>query len=141
MLLPEGSGKFQSLDSFQLDYRKSNTTGGRLSFLFRHTQDPHLQLVTVHDLLELWEKNIQAVVFSLDPPAPAMEMRFDPFNLMRFSPASLQNKPGVLHTFLITDYLLKMFTVYREVQGRYPYTTRPLDKLLRHLPPTFTQSD
>jgi len=44
---------------------------------------------------------------------------------MEFNPPSLHNTQ-LLHTLLLTDYLLKFFTTGREVRGRFPFEQRSL---------------
>src|SRR5205085_10425977 len=54
---------------------------------------------------------------------------YHPFNKMRFYPPLLRSYANILHTLLITDYYLKLFTVYQHVQGDYPWEFGEIDEL------------
>ena len=120
--------KFCSIDGFEFNYKTGN-----INLLFKpaNQEEPYESLITIFDLRELLEKNIQAAIFSLDPVDP--EKPYHPFNEMYFSPSSLY-QTTLMHTMFLTDYLLKFFTIKQEVQGKHPYAMRSLNHLTRHLP-------
>lgn len=121
--------KFRSVDGVEIDEET-----GEVSFLLRAWEDndvPYEKLLTIYDLNEMLARNVRATFFSLDPVDP--DKPYHPFNLMRFAPSSIY-ETQLLHTMLLTDYLLKFFTVRQVVQGRPPYDVRPLDQLLQNLP-------
>lgn len=120
---------YRSLNGLELNYHT-----GQMRFLFQPVakNDPsYTQVISSFDLSEMLEKNISEAIFSLDPVDP--DMLYHPFNKMRFAPTSVY-KTEFLNTMLLTDYLLKFFTVAREAQSEYPYATRELDLLTSHLP-------
>lgn len=131
LLIPadERVAVFESIDGLEVDYAT-----GSLSFSMRPVRDDHpdyMDLITVYDLNEMLEKNIMGGFFSLD--GVDSDMQYHPFNQMRFGPSSLY-KTQMMHSMLLTDYLLKFFTVGREVKGSFPYDRRSLDTLIASLP-------
>lgn len=120
---------FSSIDGLQLNYKT-----GELTFILDPCQvdaQDYKRLLTLTDLSELFERNITAAIFSLDPADT--DMAYHPFNKMRFAPSTLFNSQ-LLHTMLVTDYILKFLTVGQEVQGKHPYDMRSIDKFIQHLP-------
>ena len=122
--------KFRALDGVELNYKT-----GQIAFSFNQWEkgkNPAYDgLLTIFDLSEMLDRNMMGAIFSLDPVDP--DMFYHPFNQMRFSPSSIY-QTQMLHTMLLTDYLLKFLTVGQEVQGRYPYQMRSLDQLTAQLP-------
>ncbi len=86
---------------------------------------------TLFDLEDMLAKNITGAIFSLDPVDT--EKEYHPFNLMRFSPPQLADSE-LLHSMLLTDYILKFLTTNQEVNGAYPFAQRPVANMIEHLP-------
>lgn len=124
----ESWAKFQSLDGIQLDYKR-----GELNFVLTpwDSKTSYEKAFTQLDLREMISNNIEGAFFSLDPVDP--DMGYHPFNVMRFAPSRLY-ETEFLKTLLLTDYLLKFLTMKHEVQGQFPFATRPITKLIAHLP-------
>lgn len=95
------------------------------------TDVPSQKLVTLNDLQQMVERNIEGGFFSLDPVDP--DMPYHPFNKMRFGPTQLYDTE-LMHSMLITDYILKFMTTDQEVQAAYPYERRSVEDMIRHLP-------
>jgi hypothetical protein len=124
-----GLDVFRAVEGVTIDYKT-----GDICFVFKpwQAQDPlWAKALTLFDLQELIQKNIVGGFFSLDPVKP--DMPYHPFNQMRFGPPQLY-ETQLLHSMLLTDYLLKFLTVGQEVQGGHPYAGRSLDTLLAPLP-------
>lgn len=121
--------QYRSIDGAEINQK----TGEINFYLTQWTQERpnYEQLFTLSDVHELLEKNIDSAYFSLDP-ADA-DRPYHPFNLMRFAPEQLMESE-LLHSMLLTDYMLKFFTTYQEVQGQYPFACRPVDSMIAHLP-------
>jgi curved DNA-binding protein CbpA len=120
---------FESLDGLEIDYATST-----ISLVVRKTPPrarDSQKLLTIYDFQEILERNLAGAFFSLDPVDP--DMPYHPFNLMRFAPSAVY-KTQLYYSMLFTDYLLKFFTVGREVGSRWPHARRPLDELLIELP-------
>ena len=120
---------FESLDGLEIDYSTST-----ISLVVKKTtpsSTDRQKLLTIYDFQEILERNLAGAFFSLDPVDP--DMPFHPFNLMRFAPSAVY-KTQLYYSMLFTDYLLKFFTVGREVGSRWPHARRPLDELLIELP-------
>lgn len=111
----------------------NHATGEINFFMIPWTRDRSIyeKVFTLFDLQEMLEKNISGALFSLDPVDP--DKPYHPFNLMRFSPSQLCESE-LLHTMLLTDYVLKFLTTHQEVQGRYPFEQRPVASMIEHLP-------
>jgi hypothetical protein len=90
------------------------------------------QTFTLFDLIALFEQDIQGAVFSLDQANP--DLPYHPFQQMRIVPANLY-ATQLQQTMLLTDYLLKFFTVGCEAGAHFPYPMRGLEQLLAGLPP------
>lgn len=121
--------KFTSLEGFEINYKT-----GEISILLHRWDDheyPHHQAFVLFDLHEMIAKNLKNAIFSLDPVDP--NKPYHPFNAIRFAPDNL-HKTELLNTMLLTDYMLKFLTVNREVQGNHPYTLRPAEQMIKHLP-------
>jgi curved DNA-binding protein CbpA len=124
-----GISIFQSIDGVEF-----NQNTGELFFSFRTKQEDYpeyTQLLTAYDISEMIEHGIDHAIFSLDGVDP--DMQYHPFNFMRITPSAIYNTQ-LMHSMLITDYLLKFFTVGREVRSIPPYDRRALDPLLADLP-------
>ncbi|EDP46833.1 hypothetical protein RICGR_0142 [Rickettsiella grylli] len=89
------------------------------------------RLLTLFDLDEMFQNQMTSAYFSLDSVDP--DMPYHPFNQMRFAPSTLCHSQ-LLHTMLLTDYLLKFLTVGQEVQCQHPYDLRSLDEVTQKLP-------
>ncbi|MBP9777579.1 MAG: hypothetical protein KBD25_00190 [Rickettsiaceae bacterium] len=125
----EAIQRFKSLNAVTM-----NKKTGHIEFIFDPLRDDEAKFkgaLTVYDLIEMLEKNIQIAFFSLDPVDG--NMHYHPFNVMRFGPENIY-RTQFFNSMLITDYLLKFFTVNQEVQARDEFKTRPLDNLLQNLP-------
>ncbi len=121
---------FNSFDGFQIDY---NT--GEITVLASPYQpdDPTSQpLLTQCDLNEIIANDLIFAQFSLEGVNLDLELD-DPFCRMVFAPPSLAST-GLLATFFLTDYLLKMFIVGCQVQGRPPYNLDNIDSIVSQLP-------
>lgn len=119
----------EAIDGLMINYHT-----GTLKFSARPYRPEHpayMRLLTPFDLAELIENNIHGGIFSLDGVDP--DMPYHPFNQMRFAPATLY-KTQLMQNMLITDYLLKYFTVGREPRGRFPFDIRPIHTLISQLP-------
>ncbi len=120
---------YNSVEGFEINYYT-----GDLAFIFkpwREGEPTYNQVLTLLDVQELCKRKLTSAIFSLDPPDP--DKPYHPFNQMRFAPSALYESQ-LLHTMLLTDYLLKFLTVGREVQGCYPYALKPIDDLTGCLP-------
>jgi hypothetical protein len=107
---------------------------GRMSFILDYCEDSernYNRLLTWFDLNEMLQRQLGSAIFSLDAANP--DMPYHPFNQMRFAPSTLHHSP-LLHTMLLTDYLLKFLTVGQEVQRRDPYELRSLANIIQPLP-------
>ncbi|MES2204901.1 MAG: DnaJ domain-containing protein [Pseudomonadota bacterium] len=122
-------GQFKSLDGIEFHHDT-----GEITFQLTpwHAEMPlYDKLFTLADLGELFSKNLSGAYFSLDP-ADA-DMKYHPFNQMRFGPPLLEGS-SLIQTMFLTDYLLKFLTVSQEVQGKYPFAFRSVNTLLENLP-------
>lgn len=111
-----------------------NYKTGEIDFILDYCEDgesDYNRLLTPFDLSELFQRRLTSAIFSLDPVDP--DMPYHPFNQMRFAPSTLFHSQ-LLHTMLLTDYLLKFLTVGQEVQRRDPYELRSLDRITSRLP-------
>ncbi len=107
---------------------------GRMSFILDYCEESerdYNRLLTWFDLNEMLQRQLGSAIFSLDAANP--DMPYHPFNQMRFAPSTLHHSP-LLHTMLLTDYLLKFLTVGQEVQRRDPYELRSLANITQQLP-------
>ena len=107
---------------------------GRMSFILDYCEESerdYNRLLTWFDLNEMLRRQLGSAIFSLDAANP--DMPYHPFNQMRFAPSTLHHSP-LLHTMLLTDYLLKFLTVGQEVQRRDPYELRSLAHITQQLP-------
>lgn len=95
------------------------------------TDVPSQKLVTLADLQQMIEQNVEGGFFSLDPVDP--NMPYHPFNKMRFGPTQLYESE-LMHSMLLTDYMLKFLTTDQEVQAAYPYDRRSVEDMIQHLP-------
>lgn len=95
------------------------------------TDVPSQKLVTLADLEQMVTRNIEGGIFSLDPVDP--DMPYHPFNKMRFGPTQLYESE-LMHSMLLTDYILKFLTTDQEVQAAYPYDRRTVEDMIKHLP-------
>ena len=87
----------------------------------------------VHTVLQIPTTDLFPIIFSLDPPSEAQH--FHPFQQLRFEPASLE-RTDLLHTLLMTDYLMKSFSVGSDVSAKPPFMQRDCSEgLLANLPP------
>ncbi|CAM4428928.1 MAG: hypothetical protein LEGION0403_FIIPPAGN_02740 [Legionella sp.] len=121
---------YKSVEGFQVNHQTGN-----ISF-FMEPWSPEDQdwerLFSGYDVNEMMVKNLGAAFFSLDPVDP--EKPYHPFNTMRFAPSGLADS-ALMHTMLLTDYMLKFMTTGQEVQGIYPFERQPIENALSHLPP------
>ena len=111
-----------------------NFKTGKMSFILdfcEKNERDYNRLLTWFDLNEMLQRQLGSVIFSLDAANP--DMPYHPFNQMRFAPSTLHHSP-LLHTMLLTDYLLKFLTVGQEVQRRDPYELRSLTNITQQLP-------
>ena len=111
-----------------------NYTNGKMAFILDSCQEnePDFnRLLTLFDLDEMFQNQMTSAYFSLDAVDP--DMPYHPFNQMRFAPSTLCHSQ-LLHTMLLTDYLLKFLTVGQEVQRQDPYELRPLNEVTQKLP-------
>ncbi len=120
---------YKTIHGAELNYKT-----GEMAFILDYcekNESDHNRLLTIFDLNELFQRRLTSALFSLDPVDP--DMPYHPFNQMRFVPSILYHSQ-LLHTMLLTDYLLKFLTVGQEVQCRDPYELRSLDKITNQLP-------
>jgi curved DNA-binding protein CbpA len=120
---------YKTVHGVELNYKT-----GKMAFILDYCQEhekDYNRLLTLFDLNELIQRRLTSAIFSLDPADP--NMPYHPFNQMRFLPSTLHHSQ-LLHTMLLTDYVLKFLTVGQEVQRRDPYELRPLDNITQHLP-------
>jgi curved DNA-binding protein CbpA len=111
-----------------------NDETGEIVFYMKplvHTDVSSQKLVTLTDLEQMVERNIEGGFFSLDPVDP--DMPYHPFNKMRFGPTQLYDSE-LMHSMLLTDYILKFLTTDQEVQAAYPYDRRSVEEAIKHLP-------
>jgi curved DNA-binding protein CbpA len=120
---------YRTVHGLEVNYKT-----GKLGFILDYCEakEPDFnRLLTLYDLDELFQNQMTSAFFSLDPVDP--DMPYHPFNEMRFAPSTLYHSQ-LLHTMLLTDYVLKFLTVGQEVQRRGPYDFRPLDEITKKLP-------
>ncbi|KIE05775.1 hypothetical protein NF27_CY00110 [Candidatus Jidaibacter acanthamoeba] len=120
---------YGSLNGFEV-----NNETGEISFQLKewNANDPeYSKLFTINDLNEMLERKTSCISFSLDPVD--LDMHYHPFNKVFFEPESLY-QTQFLSTALLADYILKFLTMGKEVQGRYPYDIRPIDRMIEHMP-------
>ncbi|WP_218813548.1 DnaJ domain-containing protein [Rickettsiella endosymbiont of Dermanyssus gallinae] len=120
---------YKTVHGVEINYKT-----GRMAFILDYCEDSerdYNHLLTWFDLEEMFQRRLGSAVFSLDAADP--DMPYHPFNQMRFAPSTLHHSQ-LLHTMLLTDYLLKFLTVGQEVQRRDPYQLRSLDEITQHLP-------
>ena len=120
---------YKTIHGVEINYKT-----GSMSFILDYCEDSardYNRLLTWFDLNEMCQRQLGSAIFSLDAANP--DMPYHPFNQMRFVPSTLHHSP-LLHTMLLTDYLLKFLTVGQEVQRRDPYDLRSLDEITKHLP-------
>jgi hypothetical protein len=120
---------YKTIHGVELNYKT-----GKMTFILDYCQEnesDYNRLLTLFDLNELFQRCLTSAIFSLDPVDP--DMPYHPFNQMRFAPSTLYHSQ-LLHTMLLTDYLLKFLTVGQEVQRRDPYELRDLHEITRELP-------
>lgn len=119
---------FRSINGFEIDH----SSGAITLFLnaWESSHQPYEKTFSSNDLLEIFENTITGAFFSLDMVDP--DQPYHPFNNMVFSDSLY--KTELLHTMLITDYILKFLTTGVEVQGAYPFNFRPVSHLLKSLP-------
>lgn len=120
---------YKTIHGVELNYKT-----GKMAFILDFCQEnesDYNRLLTFFDLSELFQRRLTSAVFSLDPVDP--DMSYHPFNQMRFAPSTLHHSQ-LLHTMLLTDYLLKFLTVGQEVQRRDPYELRSLANITQQLP-------
>lgn len=120
---------YRTVHGLEINYKT-----GKLGFILDYCEakEPDFnRLLTLYDLDELFQSQMTSAYFSLDPVDP--DMPYHPFNEMRFAPSTLYHSQ-LLHTMLLTDYVLKFLTVGQEVQRRDPYDFRPLDEITKKLP-------
>lgn len=120
---------YKTVHGVELNYKT-----GKMAFILDYCQEndnDYNRLLTLFDLNELFQRRLTSAVFSLDPVDP--DMSYHPFNQMRFAPSTLYHSQ-LLHTMLLTDYLLKFLTVGQEVQRRDPYELRSLANITQQLP-------
>ena len=93
--------KYRAINGVEVNHK----TGEINFFMSPWTGDrsAHEKLFTIFDVHEMLEKNIAGAIFSLDPVDP--NKPYHPFNLMRFSPATLYESE-LLNTMLLTDSCL-----------------------------------
>lgn len=111
-----------------------NYTTGKMAFILdscKADEPDFNRLLTLYDLDEMFQNQMTSAYFSLDSVDP--DMPYHPFNQMRFAPSTLYHSQ-LLHTMLLTDYLLKFLTVGQEVQCQHPYDLRSLDEVTKKLP-------
>lgn len=123
------SPTYKTIHGAELNYKT-----GEIDFILDYCEDSesdYNRLLTPFDLSELFQRRLTSAVFSLDPVDP--DMPYHPFNKMWFKPSTLYHSQ-LLHTMLITDYLLKFIVVGQEVQHRDPYELRSLDRITSRLP-------
>lgn len=121
--------KFRSLDGVEINYKTGTT-----NFIFktpRSDAPKYEEALTILDVHEIFQRNITGGIFSLDPVDP--DKLYHPFNKMRFAPKRLY-RTQMFDAMLLTDYLLKFFTLGQEVQGKFPYDMRSLAALTKNLP-------
>ena len=121
---------FQSIKGMEY-----NTSTGEVRFLLKQwspTTATYKHRFTLSDLSDMLNRNVMIGRLSLD--GPNADLYYHPFNQMRFSPSSLHGSE-FLHTMFLADYLLKFLTTGSQVQALPPYAMRPLDDLIRPLPP------
>lgn len=120
---------YKTIHGVEVNYKTGN-----MAFILDYCKDnekDYNRLLTLFDLNQMFQRRLGSAIFSLDAADP--DMPYHPFNQMRFAPTTLHHSP-LLHTMLLTDYLLKFLTVGQEVQRRDPYQLRSLDKITHHLP-------
>ncbi|MDP1574675.1 MAG: J domain-containing protein [Coxiellaceae bacterium] len=120
---------YKSFDGYEID-----KATGKINFLLKEWQegDPRsLRLFTEFDVAQMLNLGIDGGMVSLDQVDP--QLRYHPMQMVRFEPNHLKGT-GYLKTLLMTDYLLKAFTVGHEVSANIPYLTRKIDTLLSSLP-------
>lgn len=111
-----------------------NYTTGKMAFILdscKANEPDFNRLLTLYDFDEMFQNQMTSAYFSLDAADP--DMPYHPFNQMRFAPSTLYHSQ-LLHTMLLTDYLLKFLTVGQEVQCQHPYELRSLDEATKKLP-------
>ncbi len=121
--------KFQSLESI-IVCKKT----GRISFNLHpgSVGDPvAYEVLTFHDVIEMFDKSIYGAYFSLDPIDP--DIPYNPLQKMAFGPSRIY-RTQFLNTLLITDYILKCFTQNLEVRSRGQFDTRTLNTYMQRLP-------
>jgi hypothetical protein len=121
--------KYRAISGAEVNYKTGNIT----FFMdpWREDRPVYEKTFTLFDLQEMLAKNLAGAIFSLDPVDP--DKPYHPFNTMRFAPSQLCESE-LLNTMLLTDYVLKFLTTKQEVQGQYPYSQRPIDQMIQHLP-------
>jgi curved DNA-binding protein CbpA len=120
---------YKTVHGVELNYKT-----GKMAFILdscQESESDYKHLLTLFDLNELFQRRLSSAIFSLDPVDP--DMPYHPFNQMRFSPSTLYHSQ-LLHTMLLTDYLLKFLTVGQEIQRCDPYELRDLNEITRELP-------
>lgn len=120
---------YKTVHGVELNYKT-----GKMAFILDYCDEKepdYNRLLTFFDLNELFQRRLTSAIFSLDPVDP--DMPYHPFNQMRFAPSTLFHSQ-LLHTMLLTDYLLKFLTVGQEVQRRDPYELRSLANITQCLP-------
>lgn len=101
-----GNASFNSVDGLIIDVKEG-------TFEITVSTDEQLTpLCDGQDIDEIVMKGLSHSVFSLDQAD--VELDYHPFQLMRFSPKSLENS-RYLSTVLAADYLLKMIATNTEV--------------------------
>lgn len=101
-----GKMSFNSVDGLIIDIEKG------IFEIMVSTDEQIGPLCDSQDIDEIIIKGLSHSVFSLDQAD--FELDFHPFQLMRFSPKSLENS-RYLSTLLAADYLLKMIATNTEV--------------------------